>query len=336
MAKEYLGYVRTNDPLFEYLKYDIQPQIADFCDDPAYKVFRLNASNAVYLYDEETTGAKIIGKYFFSEREENPENAERRLEREYGRLEEVRGYGFDQPPLYVAKPLGRNHDLGDLLTVEFCDGELFSSIISRAVVEHDDETLYDCLGLLAYFFAELHNRTAIGSERVDFDGFCAYTDQVIAQCAPLLNDGETEMFRRLSDQWRERPEMWSDCPVLVHGDATPDNFIFSFDSLKTFDLERCANADRVFDIGRMAGELKHFFSMNAGDEFAAEPFISHFLREYASHFPDADAAFESITKRVPFYMGTTLLRIARNFWIDRDYRRRLVFEAEECFKEGAV
>ena len=334
MAREYLGYVETDDPLFDYLKYDIQPQVADFCDDPAYRVYRLHASNAVYLYEEETTGAKFIGKYFFSEREENAGNAERRLDREFGRLEEVRGYGFDRAPLYVAKPLGRNEELGDLLVVEYCDGELLSSIISRAINEHNETALYDCLGLLAYFFAELHNRTAHEDERVDFDRFCDYTRQVVRQCSPLLSHDETKRLKELWESWRERPEMWSDCPVLVHGDATPENFIFSFDSLKTFDLERCMTADRVFDVGRMAGELKHFFSMNAGDEFAAEPCIGHFLREYASHFPDRDAAFDAVTKRVPFYMGTTLLRIARNFWIDRDYRRRLIDEAFECFQEG--
>ena len=33
-------------------------------------------------------------------------------------------------------------------------------------------------------------------------------------------------------------------------------------------------------------------------------------------------------------MGTTLLRIGRNFWIDRDYRRRLIDEAEKCLQGG--
>lgn len=73
--------------------------------------------------------------------------------------------------------------------------------------------------------------------------------------------------------------------------------------------------------------------MNIGDKFAAEPFIGHFLWEYATHFPDRESAFYSITRRVPFYMGVTLLRIARNFWIDRDYRRRLINEARKCFQE---
>jgi len=38
------------------------------------------------------------------------------------------------------------------------------------------------------------------------------------------------------------------------------------------------------------------------------------------------SAFKSITRRTPFHMGITLLRIARNSWIDGDYRWRLVRE----------
>jgi hypothetical protein len=61
---------------------------------------------------------------------------------------------------------------------------------------------------------------------------------------------------------------------------------------------------------------------------AAEPFIGHFLWEYCCHFPDRMSAFKSITRRTPFHMGITLLRIARNSWIDWEYRWRLVREAK--------
>ena len=50
-------------------------------------------------------------------------------------------------------------------------------------------------------------------------------------------------------------------------------------------------ADRVLDLGRVVGELQHYFLKHAGDRWLAEPFIGHFLWEYACHFPDRDAAF---------------------------------------------
>jgi hypothetical protein len=86
-------------------------------------------------------------------------------------------------------------------------------------------------------------------------------------------------------------------------------------------------ADRVFDIGRIAGELQHAFLEATGDKYAAEPFIGHFLWEYACHFPDRHSAFRSIGERVPFQMALTLLRIARNGWISREHRQRLIEEA---------
>ena len=96
----------------------------------------------------------------------------------------------------------------------------------------------------------------------------------------------------------------------------------------SFDLERMHRSDRLFDTGRIAGELKHFFLLHTGNKFAAEPFIGHFLWEYASLFPDRDKAFASITARLPFYMGKTLLRISRNDYLTYDYRRMLVEEAK--------
>ena len=100
----------------------------------------------------------------------------------------------------------------------------------------------------------------------------------------------------------------------------------------SFDMERVRHADRCFDVGRIAGELQHFFLRNLHDRSRAEEFISHFLREYAGHFPDRESAFRAITGRLPFYMGTTLLRIARNTYLDRDYRRQLVESAEMCMR----
>jgi hypothetical protein len=100
-------------------------------------------------------------------------------------------------------------------------------------------------------------------------------------------------------------------------------------SVVAFDLERTKRADRVFDTGRIAGELQHFFLRATGNPYAAEPFIGHFLWEYACHFPNRERAFRSITGRIPFYMGITLLRIARNSWVEPEYRRRLINEAKE-------
>ena len=194
--------------------------------------------------------------------------------------------------------------------------------------------LFDKLTALAHFMAAFHNRTAT-DEPVDFNQGCDYMDRVVFQCNRFLSDEDGEEFDALREAWREKGAMWEDCQVMVHGDATPANFMFGDgENVCTFDMERVLYSDRIFDMGRFAGELLHFFLMKTGNKYAAEPFIGHFLWEYASCFPDREQTFDSITQRVPFYMGTTLLRIARNLWLDQDYCRDLVFEAKECFEKG--
>jgi aminoglycoside phosphotransferase (APT) family kinase protein len=137
----------------------------------------------------------------------------------------------------------------------------------------------------------------------------------------------------LRDQWRDRPLMWQDQQVWLHGDATPANFLFGDDlDVAAIDLERMKRGDRMFDVGRVAGELQHAFMRDSGDRHRAEPFIGHFLWEYSSHFPDRQWMFESVTARAPYYMALNLLRVARNDYIDRDYGGRLVSQAKRLLR----
>jgi hypothetical protein len=78
--------------------------------------------------------------------------------------------------------------------------------------------------------------------------------------------------------------------------------------------------------------MHQIFMQFGGNKEPAEAFIGHFLWEYTRHFPDCGSAFASITRRVPFYMALTLLRIARNAWIDSGYRRQLLEEAKNTLR----
>ena len=98
------------------------------------------------------------------------------------------------------------------------------------------------------------------------------------------------------------------------------------------DLERMKRGDRMFDVGRVAGELQHAFLVAAGDRRRAEPFIGHFLWEYSAHFADRQGMFESITERAPFYMALNLLRIATQ----RLHQHRLRRTARRAGEEAAA
>lgn len=332
---KYTGQLSTSDPFYGYLRYDILPLLSLGTgaghSAPEFRVYKLPASNHVYLYEDRHTQTRIIGKFFGGVPDVAAETAFHHMEREFNNLNYLRSLGFDGYPHYVVRPLGRNASLNSVLVEEFCYGTPLADFILRAVRKGDCNTLYQKLTALAYFLATLHNHTA-GDSTVDFSKDCFYFSRIIDQ---LIGSGrigwhEAARFHQLKDRWHGQPRMWEDRQVLVHSDVTPANILFG-DGLWVIviDLERMKSADRVFDLGRVTAELQHFFMQQTGDKWAAEPFIGHFLWEYACHFPDRDAAFRAITERIPFYMGLTLLRIARNGWISGKYSRRLLDEAEK-------
>ena len=334
MNRIYLGKLSKHDPLHGYLQHDIHPQINDALSSSEYRVFGLNGSNDVYLYEDRNTGTKVIGKFFLSSRKKDAAKAASRLTREFDNLCMVRDCGLTGYPHHVVRPLGRNYSMNALLVTEYSEGELLSEVILEAIQSGDHAKLFHKLTALAYFLSAFHNRTVI-DEGVEFNQDCDYMDHLIGSLLQnrAIVGNEAHEFYWLRDQWRNQSKMWQDQKVLVHGDATPENFMFGNGlQIIAFDLERTKRADRVFDTGRIAGELKHFFMRATGNKDAAEPFIGHFLWEYACHFPNRDSAFQSITGRTPFYMGITLLRIARNSWIGPEHRHRLISEAKECLR----
>jgi aminoglycoside phosphotransferase (APT) family kinase protein len=234
----------------------------------------------------------------------------------------------------VIRPLGFSRDINGVLAVEYYSGEEFSHAISRATHYRDDTHLYARLTALAYFLATQHNRTANGSA-VDFDADCRYFDTITDRLGKTHRIGQhdIEELARQRDRWRDRPRMWQDQQVWLHGDATPANFLFGHGiDVAAIDLERMKRGDRMFDVGRVAGELQHAFMRAVGDRHRAEPFIEHFLWEYSCHFPDRQRTFESVQARAPYYMALNLLRIARNDYIDRDYGGRLIGQAKKLLQ----
>jgi hypothetical protein len=333
-ALTYLGHLPKSDPLYEYLRRQILPQLGCHGNAPHFKVYGIPASNHVYAYEDTRSRARVIGKFFGDVPGRSRDRGEHLMKREFNNLRYLRSLGFDGYPHYVARPLGCNGSLNCVLVEEFCHGTALDDLIVKAIQEGAREVLFQKLTALAYFLARMHNQAAI-QDRVEFEKERSYFDRIVRQLTDRLHLGSKEAreLHRLKDQWSEKSCMWEDRQVLVHGDVTPNNLLFG-DGLWVIivDLERMKRSDRAFDLGRLVGELKHFFMQYAGDGAQAEPFIGHFLWEYACHFPDCHSAFASITRRVPFYMGLNLLRIARNSWVTSKHREQLLREARRTLE----
>ena len=330
MIDGYLGHLSRSDPLYAYIQGHITPQLGFYSPDAVYRVFKFNYSRAVYLYEERHSRVRIVAKFHENHLPGSSLFPRKTGEKEYSDLLYVRSLGFTSTPHYVVRPLGYNPGIGNALLVEYLEGDQLSSVIKNAIFQGNSDRLYQKLAALAHFLASLHNRTA-GDWSVNHEETHDYAGKLIHSLVTKWGMGPADSGELyfLRDQWRAKSCMWEDRAVLVHGDATPSNFLFGRGRhTMAIDFERMKWADRVFDLGRLCGELKHFFFQATGDAHAAEPFIGHFLWEYCCHFPDRMSAFRSITRRTPFHMGITLLRIARNSWIDWEYRWRLIREAK--------
>ncbi|GGF16241.1 aminoglycoside phosphotransferase family protein [Subtercola lobariae] len=317
MIGTYVGYVNGEDRLHGFLSAILRDQLGVREPAPAFRAFKLTGSNVVYGYEEKFSRARVICKFYGPKYGWDRDRATRTASNEFESLHRLRGYDLVGSPHHVIRPLGVDGETNGVLAVEYYDGEEFSRAISQCTQYGDNEHLYWRLKALAFFLATLHNRTATG-EAVDFASDGRYFASLIGglRRRGLLGQWDADELLWLCDLWLGRPRMWADRQVWLHGDATPANFLFGTGlDVAAIDLERTVRGDRMFDVGRVAGELQHAFMSATGDRYRAEPFIGHFLWEYASHFPDHEVTFGSITSRVPFYMGLNLLRIARNDYI---------------------
>ncbi|MDD2388754.1 MAG: aminoglycoside phosphotransferase family protein [Desulfobacterales bacterium] len=338
----YLGRLSPKDPMWAYLCDDILPLVdgANGSDGtvvaPDFEVYRMPLSRRVYLYEDRARNARIIGKFFGGDPGRSFESAVRHMEREHHHLNQFRMLGFDRYPHYVARPLGCNARINCVLVEEFLNGQALTHVILDAIGKQNPGDLLEKLADLAWFLAALHQRS-MNKHPVDMAQTASYFKKVIRQLRDWkhIDEDPYRNFLSARDRWLGKAFMSADRQVLVHGDITPANILFG-DSpgVMTFDLENVKADDPVFDLGRLAGELRHFFMQYAGDSEKAVPFIRHVLQTYAGQFSDPDCVFSAVTRRVPFYEAMTLLRISRNSWISDAHRKRLIEEAGEILGGG--
>ena len=331
---KYVGHLARHDQLHDYLSWIVTDRMGVRQSNPSFRVFQLMGSNEVYAYEERSSHTKVICKFYGPKFGWDRDKAASAAYQEYDGLETLRRYDLVGSPHHVIRPLGVNREINSVLAVEFYAGEQFSSAIRRATNGGDGAHLMWRLKALAFFLARQHNITVDGTG-VNFDDDHCYLHSIVKRLhrRDRIGEWDVEEFHWLADRWRDSPRMWEDQEVWLHGDATPANFLFGRGlDVAAIDLERMKRGDRMFDVGRVAGELQHAFMSATGNWRTAEPFIGHFLWEYSCHFPDRDRAFRSITARAPYYMGLNLLRIARNDYIATDYGATLVRQAKKLLR----
>ncbi|RZN37629.1 MAG: hypothetical protein EFT35_05890 [Methanophagales archaeon ANME-1-THS] len=318
--------------LYPYLKNEIFPQLAP----PPYgrlKITRLSYQKPVYLFSEWTKRIQVVGKVFETELLSS-EEAWQRTEREYFNLKQLREkFGMNNGRYRVVAPLGKNKELSALLVTDRAPGKILDFYIADAIYGHQSKRLFEKLSSLARFFVKLHRNTEL-DRSVSLELPRAYLDNLLQSLSKgPLDAAKRTAIESYAANWWEKEGMFTDHEVIVHGDATPTNFFLPHREVIGIDVDKMKRADRCWDLGFILAELKHHFMWRMGDGWAAEPYIGHFLWEYAITYQN-EQFFYTMTRKIPLYMALGLLRIARNTWLDEPHRKNLIREAKRCLKYG--
>ncbi len=326
--------IDKEDPIYRHLARVVLPRAGIWSKSGSFTAIRLKSTHDVYLFTEKKTGIRFVGKFFGSREMITRQQRRVLLNREYDNLHILRETGLCSKPYQVAKPLSKTERLDFLLVEAYARGQDLDHFIVETIIHGKPQPLQDKLSLLAGFFAKLH-QISKKSRPVDFSSNLIYFEKLRNSLLRkgLVTQKKAETLKSLSREWSEMAFMRPDESVLIHGDATPTNFIFhEEDGITAVDLERMRFSDYVYDIGMMAAELKHHFAWRMMNSEASEFFIRHFIESYCEHFPDPEMKFRSLTRRNPFYMALCEIRMARNDWLALGHRKWLIDEAARCLK----
>jgi hypothetical protein len=295
-------------------------------------VERLRASRPVFRFSLPGDGMGLVGKFFHDQVPTTSQD--RSLVQEYCNYQAAPAWGLTAAGL-IPRLVGQSPGLRLGLLLEGIPGPDLDHYLSEAVQGRGHEMCLTKVAKLAELLAFFHTRP-LSHQPVSSAPVLAYFEKLGGQLQAqgLLSPEEVEMLAAESRLWEARLETYADRQVLLHGDATPTNFLFPEGRVVAVDLERLRPGDRLFDLSWVAGELRHAWGWRGRDFGESETVIQGFFRSYLDALPgDAD-----LTQRIyainPLYMALAELRIARNAYLSWEYRRTLVAEAQRCLTSG--
>ncbi len=293
----------------------------------------LKPSRPVYRFTFGRGFPVVVGKFFSGH--PAPAPIDRGLIREYHAYLQAQALGLNGSGPHLPRFLGRCPRVRLGLLLENVPGPTLDRYLAEAADADGFRKLCDKLEKLAGLLAFFHSRPVLQkpvSPQPGLQYFYKLLRQL--QTAGHLSAEEAETLRAEGPAWEPLLARHSDYQVLVHGDATPTNFLFPDGRAVAVDLERLRLADRLFDISWVAGELKHAWGWRFQDFAGSEEAIRHFFLAYFQAIGADTALADRVLRLNPFYMALAELRIARNDYLCRDYRRRLIEEAQRCLAWG--
>jgi len=293
----------------------------------------LPSSRQVVRFTTAGGESAVVGKFFSAYPPAT--SPDRSLEREYHNYLRAAAMGLTQGPGLIPRLLGRHPQTRLGLVVEAVAGPDLDRALALACHDGEQGQLYQRLENLAGLLAVFHTRP-LPEQPVSPQPALEYLAKLRRQLLglDLLTAEDDQAFQGETGAWAARLDRLPDRLVLVHGDATPTNFLFPDGRAVALDLERLRADDRLWDLSWVAGEMKHAWGLRTGFMDGAEPAIRHFFASYLAALPGDAALARRVFALNPFYMALAELRIARNGYLPWEHRRALVAEARRCLAFG--
>ena len=280
-------------------------------------------SPAVYIYCEETTGWKVVAKFYVPK---TGTDAAYHAKREF------------QLTQRAGECLPSDQDLRSVQPLGLMEGALFLGFVEGLTLEDkiairrsQPGELFYTLDTVGKLLSKLHKSSLERKSIPDFGPAADYAYKLVDNLAhhgvlqshPCVQNG----LGRLIEKWATDRRMWDFQSTLNHGDATTSNFIFPPEGgVVAIDWERSDTADPAADLGRLMAEVTHSINQHGGNFSEGQTFAQHLAEKYCDYLPSNWNA-NALLHRAQFYQVTSTLRIARNGWLSRLERTALVLQA---------
>lgn len=302
-----LGYLEPGDEFGEWLTEVLAEKLSE--PDGEILVYKIEpASHVVCRFEFVDTGINVVGKFFGAPLGVNTRyNSGKAMKNEYDRLRRVSDW------ILVPRAIAMNQKYRSVLVTTYIPGTNMRRLLAA------DIPLYKPLTGVSHLLRQLHDNTETICRR---DREFAYFHKVLDQ--NRLPVHRREKFNHLLGAWWYSAHISQDEGCMVHGDATPANYIYD-GRIWALDFEGARDhAHRIRDLGILAAEIKA-----STRNVQAEDYIGHLLWNYSK----GETEFHNYAIDLPFFMALGYLRIARLPWrvTERDW---LIDEAEACLGTG--
>ena len=292
---------------------------------------RLRASRPVFRFSASGDGTGLVGKFYVDQVPTNSQD--RSLAQEYRNYLAAPDWGLGAG--VIPRLVGHAPGVRLGLLLEAVPAPDLDHFLAAAAQGEGLETCLSKVTKLAELLAFFHSRP-MPRQPVSPQPALRYFHKLKGQlrALELISPEEKGLLAEEGRAWEARLAAFPDHQILLHGDATPTNFLFPDGRALAVDLERLRAGDRLFDLSWVTGELRHAWGWRGRDFTESEAAIQSFFRAYLEALPADGALARRIFSLNPFYMALAKLRIARNSYLSWEYRRALVEEAWRCLTYG--